>query len=69
MQVSTDLLIWNDAHMKLRAKKHHVAVLTGKVVKFKIAESFLEVFFHSRHQFRKKLDACRQQICYVLILF
>ena len=53
--------------MKSRAKKQDVAVFTGKVVKFNIAESFLEVFFHSRHQVRKKLDACRQQICYVFI--
>ena len=28
MQVSTDRLAWNDAHMLSRAKVHHVAVLT-----------------------------------------
>ena len=34
MHVSTDLLIWNDAHMQSRAKIQHVAVLTGNCLKF-----------------------------------
>ena len=34
MQVSTDVLIWNDAHMISRAKIHHIAVWSGKFVKF-----------------------------------
>ena len=32
MQVPTDLLIWNDAHVQSRAKIHSVAVLTEDVV-------------------------------------
>ena len=35
MQVSTDLLIWNDAHMQSRLKIRTVALFTGKFVKFK----------------------------------
>ena len=41
MQVSTDLLIWTDTHMQSRSKVLHVAVLTGKFVKF----NFPNVFF------------------------
>ena len=41
MQIFADLLIWNDDHMRSRAEKHHVAVLTGKIVKFKCPNDFL----------------------------
>ena len=40
MQVSTDRRIWNDAHMQSRAKRHHVAVLSGKIVKFHVPKAF-----------------------------
>ena len=59
MQVSTDLLIWNDAHMQSRAKIQYVAVLTRKIVNFNFCEGFLEGFFHLRHQVRNKIDDLR----------
>ena len=41
MHVTTDLLMWNDAHMQSRAKIHHVAVLTGIFVELKSPNVFL----------------------------
>ena len=35
VQVTTDLLIWSDAHRHSRATIHSVAVLSGKFVKSK----------------------------------
>ena len=53
MQVSTDLLILNDADMQSRAKIHHVAVLTRKYVKSHVPGFFREVVSHPRHQVQK----------------
>ena len=44
MQVSTDLLMWIDAHMQSSAKIHHVAVLTGKFLNFSVLYVFLRCF-------------------------
>ena len=41
MQMSTDLLMWNDAHMQSRAKIYHLALLTRKFVKFNVPNVFL----------------------------
>ena len=58
MQVSSDLLIWNDAHMQSRAKMHHVAVLTKKCVISNVPDVI-----------PNRLDSREEQICHVIIFF